>query len=112
MAEDYRSLASPEKVGVFARPFLAVVMDLRAAGPHTLVALRALFRLLEHGSLATPSSSATHGYHVSVEPLMKGILACRFEETDAGANEAVEMTSAGLLALLVIIDQRAFYQQH
>jgi hypothetical protein len=102
-----RSLASPENVGIFARPFLAVVMDPRAAGPHTLVALRALFRLLERGSLATPSST-THGFHVSLEPLMKGVLACRFEQTDAGADEAVEMAIADLLALLVSIDQRAF----
>ena len=28
-----------DQVGPFARPFLAVVMDPRAAGPHTLVAL-------------------------------------------------------------------------
>ena len=94
-------------VGIFARPFLAVVMDPRAAGPHTLVALRALFRLLERGSLATPTNT-THAYHVSLEPLMKGVLACRFEQTDAGADEAVEMAIADLLALLVSIDQRAF----
>ncbi len=102
-----RSLVSPQDVGIFARPFLAVVMDPRAAGPHTLVALRALFRLLERGSLATPSSTK-HSFHVSLEPLMKGVLACRFEQTDAGADEAVEMAIADLLALLVSIDQSAF----
>jgi hypothetical protein len=98
---------SPENVRMFARPFLAVVMDPRAAGPHTLVALRALFRLLERGSLVKPSSTK-HGYHVSLEPLMKGVLACKFEQTDAGADEAVEMAIADLLALLVTIDHRAF----
>ena len=102
-----RSLVSSENVGIFARPFLAVVMDPRAAGPHTLVALRALFRLLERGSLATPSTTK-HAFHVSLEPLMKGVLACRFEQTDAGADEAVEMAIADLLALLVSIDQHAF----
>ena len=101
-----RSL-SPENVGIFARPFLSVVMDPRAAGPHTLVALRALFRLLARGSLVKPSST-DHGYHVSLEPLMKGVLACKFEQTDAGADEAVEMAIADLLALLVSIDQRSF----
>ena len=98
---------SPENVGPFAWPFLAVVMDPRAAGPHTLIALRALFRLLERGSLVKPSSTK-HGYHVFLEPLMKGVLACKFEQTDAGADEAVEMAIADLLALLVSIDQRAF----
>lgn len=96
-------LQHPQEVGQFARPFLAVVMDPRAAGPHTLVALRVLFRLMERGSLCT-SSCDSHNYIFSLEPLMRGVLACKFEQTDAGADEAVEMAIADLLALLVRIN--------
>lgn len=83
-------------VGLFARPFLAVVVDPRAAGPHTLVALRALFRLLSNNSF--------DGFPIDLEALMKGVLQCKFEQTDAGADEAVEMAIADLLALLVTLD--------
>ena len=92
-------------VGPFARPFLAVVMDPRAAGPHTLVALRALYRLLERSSLECLGIS--HGFTVALEPLTKGVLNCKFEQTDAGADEAVEMAIADLLALLVTMDRRS-----
>ncbi|KAL3945256.1 MAG: hypothetical protein SGBAC_000667 [Bacillariaceae sp.] len=98
------SLPTVEDVGPCARPFLAVVMDPRAAGPHTLVALRSLHRLLEKGSLV-PNSQ--HCYKVGLEPLTKGVLNCKFEQTDAGADEAVEMAIADLLALMVQIDRRA-----
>mmetsp|Transcript_26583 Transcript_26583/g.64813 ORF Transcript_26583/g.64813 Transcript_26583/m.64813 type:complete len:1679 (-) Transcript_26583:89-5125(-) len=98
------SLPTIEDVGPCARPFLAVVMDPRAAGPHTLVALRSLHRLLEKGSLV-PNSQ--HCYKVGLEPLTKGVLNCKFEQTDAGADEAVEMAIADLLALMVQIDRRA-----
>mmetsp|Transcript_38390 Transcript_38390/g.42460 ORF Transcript_38390/g.42460 Transcript_38390/m.42460 type:complete len:1562 (+) Transcript_38390:322-5007(+) len=99
-----RSISSPESssfhdVGPFARPFLAVVKDPRAAGPHTLVALRALFRLLSNNSFCD--------FPVAFEPLMKGVLQCKFEQTDAGADEAVEMAIADLLALLVTLDSYA-----
>ena len=114
----------PDDVGDFARPFLNVVMDPRAAGPHTLVALRALYRILERGSLLplvstpTKSSSATmtmttppesrpHDFVVALEPLTKGVLNCKFEQTDAGADEAVEMAIADLLALIVKLDRRS-----
>jgi hypothetical protein len=92
----------------FARPFLAVVMDPRAAGPHTLVALRALHRLLERGSLqASTKTDHRHPFVVAFEPLTKGVLNCKFEQTDAGADEAVEMAIADLLALLVKLDRRS-----
>lgn len=104
----------PQDVGIFARPFLNVVMDPRAAGPHTLVALRALHRLLEQGSLfavskndSSPSSSDSHPFVMALEPLTKGVLNCKFEQTDAGADEAVEMAIADLLALIVQLDRRA-----
>ncbi|CAJ1960993.1 unnamed protein product [Cylindrotheca closterium] len=97
-------LPTNEDVGPCARPFLAVVMDPRAAGPHTLVALRSLHRLLEKGSLVP---NAKHCYKVGLEPLTKGVLNCKFEQTDAGADEAVEMAIADLLALMVQIDRRA-----
>jgi Sec7 domain len=96
-----------QDVGPFARPFLAVVMDPRAAGPHTLVALRALHRLVERQSLMTPTTNNFHGFGVALEPLTKGVLNCKFEQTDAGADEAVEMAIADLLALVVAMDRRA-----
>lgn len=98
-----------QDVGTYARPFLAVVMDPRAAGPHTLVALRALHRLLERGSLKALGGSLSNqpGFGVVMEPLTKGVLNCKFEQTDAGADEAVEMAIADLLALMVTIDRRA-----
>lgn len=88
-------------VGPFARPFLDVVMDPLAAGPHTLVALRALHRLLERGSLVP---SLKEEYYVNLDPLMVGVLRCKFEQTDVGADEAVEMAIADLLALIVSLD--------
>ncbi|KAL7543638.1 hypothetical protein ACHAXR_012961, partial [Thalassiosira sp. AJA248-18] len=138
----------PLDPGPYATPFLAVIVDPRAAGPHTLVALRALHRLLERGSIvqitrsnsngaaatsaysaggngeggkgsqtnnaptnnnntatAAPSSSSQFVAHeTSLEPIARGVLACRFEQTDAGADEAVEMAIADLLKLLVELD--------
>jgi hypothetical protein len=98
-----------QDVGPFARPFLAVVMDPRAAGPHTLVALRALHRLLERKSLQVMGGSLIRqpGFDVAMEPLTKGVLNCKFEQTDAGADEAVEMAIADFLALMVTIDRRS-----
>jgi len=98
-----------QDVGPYVRPFLAVVMDPRAAGPHTLVALRALHRLLERGSLKVLGGSLPNqpGFGVVMEPLTKGVLNCKFEQTDAGADEAVEMAIADLLALMVTIDRRS-----
>mmetsp|Transcript_958 Transcript_958/g.2067 ORF Transcript_958/g.2067 Transcript_958/m.2067 type:complete len:1826 (+) Transcript_958:193-5670(+) len=98
-----------QDVGPYARPFLAVVMDPRAAGPHTLVALRALHRLLERESLKALGGSLSNqpGFGVVMEPLTKGVLNCKFEQTDAGADEAVEMAIADLLALMVTIDRRS-----
>lgn len=110
--------------GPYAAPFLAVVVDPRAAGPHTLVALRALHRLLERGSIMQitrrannssgdyvgsseqQTSSPAHNiiHETSLEPIARGVLACRFEQTDAGADEAVEMAIADLLKLLVELD--------
>ena len=101
------SLQPSGDVGSYARPFLAVIMDPRAAGPHTLVALRALHRLLDHRSLQPESSAASHGFTAALEPLTKGVLNCKFEQTDAGADEAVEMAIADLLALLVQLDRRS-----
>jgi hypothetical protein len=106
-----RLSSTDDDVGPFTRPFLAVVMDPRAAGPLTLVALRALFRLLTSKSLlptlpASFETCLTHHYTVSLEPLTKGVLACKFEQTDAGADEAVEMAIADLLALLVKMDRQ------
>jgi len=129
--------------GPYATPFLAVIVDPRAAGPHTLVALRALHRLLERGSIvqltrsgsgggvhppnpnaATPNNAPTaesqssapappplgggedddFAHETTLEPIARGVLACRFEQTDAGADEAVEMAIADLLKLLVELD--------
>ena len=95
--------------GPYARPFLAVIVDPRAAGPHTLAALNSLYRLLESGSIV----QLTKGYNqnddqshfeTTLEAIAQGVLACRFEQTDAHADEAVEMAIADLLRLLVELD--------
>ena len=112
---DQEVMATLDSVGPFARPFLAVVMNPTAAGPHTLIALRSLHRLLARGSLEASSSSSSDGtlpFHqgpflTHLEPLTRGVLQCKFEQTDAGADEAVEMAIADLLALLVQMDRRA-----
>lgn len=83
----------PRMTNPYARPFLRVIMDPRAAGPHTLVTLRAVHRLLQQGTLQAFSVTATE--------LCVGILACKFEQTDAGADEAVEMAIADVLQLIV-----------
>lgn len=150
-----------ESVGPYAHPFLMVIMDPRAAGPHTLVALHCLYRLLKCKSLipstnnttannagissegsssssdlsfsstgsngcATPNSLSRYSrrnrilspvstrnipqpsqdkfFLVSLEPLLRAILQCKFEQTDIGADEAVEMSMADLLALIVSLD--------
>ena len=111
--------------GPYATPFLAVIVDPRAAGPHTLVALRSLYRLLERGSIVQLTRCSTGGennaagnnhesgnknsdkeyvHETTLEPIARGVLACRFEQTDAGADEAVEMAIADLLRLLVELD--------
>ncbi|KAL9186953.1 hypothetical protein ACHAXT_010673 [Thalassiosira profunda] len=99
--------------GPYAAPFLAVIVDPRAAGPHTLVALRSLHRLLARGSIvqltrsgngAAKNAASDFAHETSLEPIARGVLACRFEQTDAGADEAVEMAIADLLQLLVELD--------
>ena len=101
----------PIDVGCFARPFLDVVTDPGAAGPHTLVALRALHRLLQRKSLVpTSKSNATNAnedpFTVALNPLVLGVLQCKFEQTDAGADEAVEMAIADLLLVAIDADAR------
>jgi len=78
----------------FSRPFLAVVTDPRASGPHTAVALQSIRRLLQYGSL--PAN----------EHMTRGVLACKFEQTNAGQDEAVEMAIADVLNLLLQIGAR------
>ncbi len=110
------------QVGAFAQPFLDIILDPMAAGPHTLVALRSLHRLLSRHSLLLTNSAAStaslapnslshnhnpideFNFHAEMKPLMRGILECRFEQTDAGADEAVEMAIADLLSLIVSLD--------
>jgi len=93
-------------VDSFAQPFLRVIVDPRAAGPHTLVALRALFRLFQRKSLVPQSNRqpCLSPFHVSLDPLVRGLLACKFEQTDVGADEMVENAIADLISLLVLLD--------
>ncbi len=122
------------EVGMYAQPFLDIILDPRAAGPQTLVALRSLHRLVSRQSLTLISSSTSYfhqlrtnnnnhtneinnnikenhtnitsfRFEAEMEPLMRGILECRFEQTDAGADEAVEMAIADLLSLIVSLDK-------
>lgn len=136
-------MALPDDAGPYATPFLSVITDPRAAGPHTLVALRALHRLLQrrslvvlpngsfgiggvhrvHGggsssSIGSNNSTASHAsqrssgsrraakaaFTTHLEPLTRAVLNCKFEQTDAGADEAVEMAIADLLSLIVSLD--------
>ena len=111
------------QVGKYAQPFLDIILDPRAAGPHTLIALRSLHRLVSRKSLTLFSSTMLHDeqhqqqqqydhdhnnstllFVAEMEPLMRGILECRFEQTDVGADEAVEMAIADFLSLIVSLD--------
>ena len=69
-------------------------MDPRAAGPQTLVALQAVDRLLAHGSLAALLVNQTPPLW---EGVAQGVLSCKFEQTDAAQDEAVEMAIATVL---------------
>ena len=80
--------------GPYARPFLQVVMDPRAAGPHTLVALRAIQRLLEQQTF--------QHFGVPLQECLTAVLSCKFEQTDPGADEAVEMAIADVITALVV----------
>ena len=99
-----------DEVGPYAYAFVAVIMDPRAAGPQTLAAIRALHRLLARGSLLPVATKRwsdhvrTHDFTTSLEAVMRGILLCKFEQTDAGADEAVEMAIADFYSLAVQID--------
>ena len=73
----------------YSRPFLAVVTDPRASGPHTAVALQSIRRLLQNNVLPVN------------EIVTRGILGCKFEQTNAGQDEAVEMAIADVLCLLL-----------
>jgi Sec7 domain len=91
LVEDLQSLRSQLLVRCpdnAALPFLNVIMDPRAAGPHTLAALHSMQRLL-------PILST-----IDASELCKCILACKFEQTDSGVDEAVEMAIADVLAAL------------
>lgn len=88
---------APDRPSPLLRPFLNVIVDPRAAGPHTLASLLALQRLLVKGSLSAletskPNFTTTTAQHV---------LRCQFEQTDPGADEAVEQAVANVLAELV-----------
>lgn len=74
-----------------ARPFLNVIMHPSAAGPHTLVSLRSIHRLLVLNKLEQNAPG----------DLCVCVLACKFEQTDAGVDEAVEMAIADVLKVLV-----------
>ena len=84
------------------RPFVNVVTDPRAAGPHTLVALRAIHRLLSLSAAA--SSCVTLLPPIFRTDVMQGILNCQFEQTDAAADEAVELAIADVLGFLLQMD--------
>ncbi|KAL3795042.1 hypothetical protein HJC23_006363 [Cyclotella cryptica] len=110
---DANPSSKPNDPGPYASPFLAVIIDPRAAGPHTLVALRALHRLIERGSIVQwctahdasgPNVHSAYPFYTHLEAVALGVLACRFEQTDAGADEAVEMAIADLLGLIIEYD--------
>lgn len=73
----------------YSRPFLAVVTDPRASGPHTAVALQSIRRLLQRNVIPVN------------DYVTRGILGCKFEQTNAAQDEAVEMAIADVLCLLL-----------
>lgn len=89
----------------YVQPFLDVILNPRAAGPHTLVALRSLYRLLKRRSIIL-SHGIDYQVNADMANLMRGILACRFEQTDVGNDEAVEMAIADLLSLIIELDEQ------
>jgi hypothetical protein len=115
--DPYNNELTSKDPGPYASPFLAVIIDPRAAGPHTLVALRALHRLLKNGNIVQLCSDGDrysfggggtvggdYPFTTNLESIALGVLSCRFEQTDAGADEAVEMAIADLLGLIVEYD--------
>mmetsp|Transcript_8264 Transcript_8264/g.15570 ORF Transcript_8264/g.15570 Transcript_8264/m.15570 type:complete len:1619 (-) Transcript_8264:17-4873(-) len=98
------SSSTLKKQCCYVLPFLDVIRDPRAAGPHTLTALRSLYRLLDRKSVQL--SNQDEGYSVAMSNLMEGVLACRFEQTDVGNDEAVEMAIADLLSLVIGLDEQ------
>ena len=77
--------------GALLRPFLSVIVDPRAAGPHTLLALRSVARLLPHWNVL----------NINLSSVLQHVLRCKFEQTDPAADEAVEMAIADVLLQLV-----------
>jgi Sec7 domain len=82
----------------YVRPFLRVITDPRASGPHTLAALRSIYRLL--------GSSSLQVFQVSLLELTTNILGCKFEQTDPSFDEAVELAIADVLCQLVVYSAR------
>ena len=93
----------------YSQPFLQVVMDPRAAGPQTLVALHAVDRLLAQGSLAALLEAHQQPPQPLWEGIAQGVLSCKFEQTDAAQDEAVEMAIATVL-FRVVQTKHAFLQ--
>jgi hypothetical protein len=87
----------------YALPFLNVILDPRAAGPHTLVAVRCIYRMLSRQSLLLSHGAQPKnvGIFIDITCLLRNILDCRFEQTDEGNDEAVEMAIADVLSLIV-----------
>lgn len=87
----------------YALPFLNVILDPRAAGPHTLVAVRCVYRMLSRQSLLVSYGALPKnvGIFIDITCLLRNILDCRFEQTDEGNDEAVEMAIADVLSLIV-----------
>ena len=87
----------------YALPFLNVILDPRAAGPHTLVALRCVYRMLSRQSLLLSHNDlpSNNGTLIDITCILRNILDCRFEQTDQGNDEAVEMAIADVLSCIV-----------
>ena len=90
LAQDLMDLRDRLPHNISVEPFLHVVTDPRAAGPHTLVALQCLTRLMP-----------VLDQKIDANRVTKAVLACKFEQTDAGADEAVELALADCLWSIV-----------
>lgn len=101
-------------------PFLDVIIDPGVAGPQTLVALRCIHRMLSQKTIVLSVSQEDENRSNSEEDhclenrnnplyfdmahIVRNILDCRFEQTDQGNDEAVEMAIADLLSLVLTLD--------
>lgn len=100
---------------VLLSPFLRVILSPRVTGPITSAALQSLHRLLVYGIVrapaapgtATPSGTASPDALASQQAIAEiahAVSHCRFEASDAGADELVLLRILAVMRQLVCAD--------